>query len=766
MRHALLLICCFLLSLPALAQWHNVIDRRGEPSVARPADKYGHSPYNPLFDNGAWHGHLLPTSDAELGGFPGAAVVTEEYLLYLSKRIDRLQVWRAGVHVPVTGKVWSEPGLLRQSLTAEGVRVELSLRFVSPRSSLLKTEVFTDTPLELRFDGELQQQWDQQTSLAKAFPTLQLAWQAVPKGLDIVMGQVRSPWQLLTSGTSRYQVRKTLATTTQIQGANYTQTAAISGAAQFYTLYSYVHNQTEQQTYAPMQQAMLARPDTYFAASAKRWQGYLQRLDAMPASQQRIAVKSIETLISNWRAQAGAVAYDTVTPSVTARWFSGNLTWPWDSWKQAYAMSQFAPDIAKANIEAVFAGQIQPNDPIRPQDAGMLPDLLAYNLSPERGGDGGNWSERNSKPSLAAWAVMAVYQANQDKNWLSAMYPKLVAYRKWWLSNRDHNRNGVVEYGATLDKAHNTNTGELIFAYQDSHGNTVAATGLKQYQQHLALQQQLEIPAQTAASWESGRDDAATFGFISAEQLQKYLKQGGKASDWQVNFGENRNQDGVLVGYSLLQESVDQASYMVSDNRLLAAMAEILGNQADAAHFKHAAQKLSDYINRCMFDKSSGFYYDIEIAATPLANGCAGRPLTARGKGPEGWSPLFNQVASAEQAAQVRKVMLSEQEFNTPVPFPTAALSSPAFGPNIYWRGRVWLDQFYFAVVGLRHYGYEQDANKLIGKLFKHADGLLAQAPIRENYHPFTGEQQGAPNFSWSAAHLYLLASEFNAANE
>ena len=148
--------------------------------------------------------------------------------------------------------------------------------------------------------------------------------------------------------------------------------------------------------------------------------------------------------------------FNTVTPSVTGRWFSGNQTWPWDTWKQAFAMAHFNPEIAKENIRAVFSWQIQPGDTVRPQDVGFVPDLIAWNLSPERGGDGGNWNERNTKPSLAAWSVMEVYNVTQDKTWLSEMYPKLVAYHNWWLRNRDHNGNGVPEYGATRDKAHNT----------------------------------------------------------------------------------------------------------------------------------------------------------------------------------------------------------------------------------------------------------------------------------------------------------------------
>ncbi len=76
--------------------------------------------------------------------------------------------------------------------------------------------------------------------------------------------------------------------------------------------------------------------------------------------------------------------------------------------------------------------------------------------------DGLNWNERNTKPSLAAWAVWEVYTALKDehnrpeeaKQWLEEMYPKLVAFHDWWLRARDTNKNGIPEYGAAKDPIH------------------------------------------------------------------------------------------------------------------------------------------------------------------------------------------------------------------------------------------------------------------------------------------------------------------------
>jgi putative isomerase len=425
-------------------------------------------------------------------------------------------------------------------------------------------------------------------------------------------------------------------------------------------------------------------------------------------------------------------------------------------------MSHFNPEIAKENIRAVFSWQIKPNDPVRPQDAGFVPDLIAWNLSPERGGDGGNWNERNTKPSLAAWSVMEVYNTTRDKAWLAEMYPKLVAYHDWWLRNRDHNGNGVPEYGATRDKAHNTASGEMLFTVKKGDKEE-SLSGLNNYARVVdkGHYDSLEIPAQVAASWESGRDDAAVFGFIDKAQLDKYVENGGKRSDWTVKFAENRDKEGRLLGYSLLQESVDQASYMYSDNHYLAQMASLLGKEQEASRYRQLADKLATYINTCMFDAKSGFYYDIRIEDTPLANGCAGKPIVERGKGPEGWSPLFNGAATQEHADAVVKVMLDPKTFNTYVPLGTAALTNPAFGPDIYWRGRVWVDQFWFGLKGMERYGYREQAQTLAENFFKHAKGLTSDGPIQENYNPLTGAQQGAPNFSWSAAHLYMLYNDF-----
>ncbi|WP_218570481.1 hypothetical protein, partial [Pseudomonas sp. Kh7] len=78
----------------------------------------------------------------------------------------------------------------------------------------------------------------------------------------------------------------------------------------------------------------------------------------------------------------------------------GNNTWPWDTWKHAYAMAHFNPDVAMENIRTVFQFQVKDDDPIRPQDAGYLLDVVNYSLPQDRI-DSGYYDDKYDIPSAA-----------------------------------------------------------------------------------------------------------------------------------------------------------------------------------------------------------------------------------------------------------------------------------------------------------------------------------------------------------------------------
>jgi len=232
-----------------------------------------------------------------------------------------------------------------------------------------------------------------------------------------------------------------------------------------------------------------------------------------------------------------------------------------------------------------------------------------------------------------------------------------------------------------------------------------------------------------AAKWESGMDNAIRF------DNSKIVK----------------NLDGA---YSLDQESVDLNAYLYAEKLFMAQLSEAL-NLEDAEKFINEAETLKTKIQSQFYDDKDGWFYDTNLEGNEFI----------KGEGSEGWTPLWAQAATQEQAESVKNKMMDPNKFFTKIPFQTMSADHEKFDPlKGYWRGPNWLDQAYFGVKGLRNYGFNNEADKATIQIFEGAEGLLGKGnSIRENYHPLTGEGLHAQNFSWSAAHaIMLLMNETN----
>jgi len=125
--------------------------------------------------------------------------------------------------------------------------------------------------------------------------------------------------------------------------------------------------------------------------------------------------------------------------------------------------------------------------------------------------------------------------------------------------------------------------------------------------------------------------------------------------------------------------------------------------------------------------------------------------------------PVWAGAATEGQAEAVRAALRDPERFATPMPFPTLAVSEPAFDPQGYWDGSVWVDH---AAVALHVLGAGDDADRaaaaeLGGRLL----AALDRSPtLWECYDPTSGGpvrsgRAAAPQFSWTAAAvLWLLA--------
>ena len=731
--------------------------------TANPKEKiygyYSTNEYNNFSDMGAWHGYYLHTKSATdlYGGFAGPVIIAEEYPINLSDSINKINLEKVTAQgnekIDLTKATTNEvyyPGRLEQTYDLAELTLKLKLIFGTNRSALIETKIINktndDLKLNLSWDGHL---FTWYTSENKSMGTT-LSESA--DGVKVNFIEKRGTWEYMTTTENSFDVvlsEDDIKTTVSDDRLSYTITKNESitiGADSEYNTYqtqSFTFTNEERVSEKTKVTNLLKNPQKYFEKNNSRWQGYVDTIfengvDAN-VNYQRAAVKSIETLMTNWFSAAGAIKHDGIVPSMSYKWFIG--MWAWDSWKQVVATTYFNEELAKDNVRALFDYQIKSDDAVRPQDAGAIIDCIFYNQNEDRGGDGGNWNERNSKPALAAWAVQNVYRTTGDKDFLKEMYPKLVAYHDWWYTNRDIDKNGIAEYGGMVHETcydwrnYDYEVGQVVegFGTIDENGFIYDSNNERMVCPEAGIE---------AAAWESGMDNATRFDI-----------EGTGSEDKGVEVYTVRNDENETIGYVINQESVDLNAYLYAEKGFLKEMAEVLGYEEDAEKYTKEAKKLRKYINKEMYDEETGFYYDVQTNE----DGSEKKLLVNRGKGTEGWIPLWAKAATKEQASTVVENMMDEGKFNTYVPLPTASKDNAKYDPNKYWRGPVWLDQALYGIEALQNYGYNEEAKDLTIKLFDHSKGLTGDGPIHENYNPETGEGLHTKNFSWSASAFYLL---------
>lgn len=584
-------------------------------------------------DAGSWMGFTLPQKDHWVNGFCGPFSLDMNRRQWMAQSAVTVRYADQANVIFTPDSTCYFPGELYLSASSEEGKIIQRLNFLDASTALLRIHSDAGKELSLtasQWGKEIQVQTDQNTVIARH-----------PSGEIVALTFTQD---VSVKGTdNNYQAK--------INGSEHDTYVAIS----FYT--------GEKELSAGLQKAQLAlsNPQEGLKANKERWEGYLTKIlrKDMKPEYDRIAVKAVVTLISNWRTHRGGLLHEGIVPSHAAYYFVG--FWAWDTWRFSAALAKFDPELAKDNIRAMFDYQ---------QPDGMIIDCI-YTDPAEN-------NARDSKPPLVSWAVDEIFTHTNDTAFISEMYPQLMAYYKWWYNKRDHNRNGMCEYGST--------DGTL-----------------------------------EAAAWESGMDNAIRFDDA------KMLKNDGAEDAWSMD-----------------QESVDLNAYLALECKLLKKFAGILGVTFDGPDY---SSQVADYF----FDKEKGFFFDRRLKDGSFIQepGC------------EAYTPLWTKVATADQVKAMLPLLTDTAKFSTYIPFPTVAADHPKYNPRGYWRGPIWLDQTYFAIRGLRNYGYNKIADEYTLQVFDRLQGLKEGAPIHENYGTHTGELLKAPHFSWSSSHLLMLYDDY-----
>lgn len=589
-------------------------------------------------DHGSWMGFTIPEKESRINGFCGPFDIDHRFWISQSFiQIGYIGSDNVAVHPQefLQTETAYYPGKAIIRSAANDIELTQSLCFIHSRHALLRCEANKDIRFSLtgKFVGHI--------GVEPMIAANNIVEYKLETGEVIVLTFPKEVNLELDIDNKSYKV------------------VSEKASVEIGVVISYFNTEEEYVTTDNAEvQSIIDNPQLACHKTAERWDDYIRnnlRTD-MPEQYNRIMVKSIMTLISNWRSPKGGLLHDGVVPSHAMGYFVG--LWAWDSWKHAVALAYIDAELAKNQIRAMFDYQ---------SEEGMIADCI-YTDTAEN-----NW--RDTKPPLAVWAVNEIYEVTGDIDFLKEMYPQLLQYHKWWYRYRDHDQNGICEFGST--------DGTL-----------------------------------EAAKWESGMDNA-------------------------IRFDDAKMLENSKGAWSFDQESVDLNAYLCYEQALLKKIAGLIEESFD---IQNKAQVVKDYF----FDEQDGYFYDKRINGSFI-----------REQGPEGWTPLWTGIAEKDQVDEVVKIMFDTTKFSTYIPFPTIAADNPKFTPNGYWRGPIWLDQVYFAIAGLRKYGYVKEADLYTEQVFDRLEGLNEDMPIHENYETNTGKVLKAPHFSWSSAHLFMMYRDY-----
>lgn len=383
-------------------------------------------------DLGNWHGYGFndPSDLSKAGGFRGPAFIGEKSigLRWLSDCFEKLTLTdRDGEAIPYTKIVSTEylPGMLRLQLEARNLAVKMREIAVTNRGTMIEYQIIntgneTQT-IKANFTGDLTY------NDAKLTRQNNLLCTSAVKGRHQFILSLPKECQLSEVTEKGYH-------------AESEKIDIRPGKSIF--LYSFT-------TYSPaanLEEALNnhyqlepKQTNKYLKQNKKRWEEYLSKVlnrstPYLESERYRNwAVKALMTLNTNWRSAAGDLKHAGVFPA------TGHFDafWAWDSWEHAAAISIFNPELAKDQMKTMFDYQTP---------EGMIVDLISLNKK-----------ENNivcSKPPIASWATYMVYQRSKDKNFIKEMLPKLLKYHEWRYKYRDHDQNGLCEYGGTDAKVY------------------------------------------------------------------------------------------------------------------------------------------------------------------------------------------------------------------------------------------------------------------------------------------------------------------------
>jgi archaellum component FlaF (FlaF/FlaG flagellin family) len=211
-------------------------------------------------------------------------------------------------------------------------------------------------------------------------------------------------------------------------------------------------------------------------------------------------------------------------------------------------------------------------------------------------------------------------------------------------------------------------------------------------------------------------------------------KSGGESGmDNSPRFNENIDETPLLENINYCSSNltrdkahIDFSCQMALFYRSMEKIADRIGE--DSKEWTEKYNTISKTINDFLYSEEDGFYYDRKLDGTWL-----------KLKTVATFWIFISGVAPEERAKEVLKHIMDEGEFLTPMPLPSVAIDEPSFCLN-YWRGPVWMNTVYITILGMREYGFTDEANTIAEMAIGHVKHEWERSGhIWEIYDPFGG---------------------------
>lgn len=361
--------------------------------------------------------------------------------------------------------------------------------------------------------------------------------------------------------------------------------------------------------------------------------------------------------------------------------------WLWDSCFHAIVLAKFEPFAAKAELKALLSKQFE---------NGLVPHIIYWTpgiLHLFRWGVEGTSSL--TQPPMLAYAAWEVHNRDLDTPFLQTIFPSLVSYYRFLLSERD------------------------------PHGHGLAS---------------IINPD------ESGEDNSPRFDIPLGVQPSVSLKDHlAKRTELVDRNRECNFEAGTCMRDFFWVKDVLFNTVLVENLRALSKIAAYLKHTEYEHSFAHDAEKVAAAMREHMFE--DGVYWSTmgedfrKLKTATWAH----------------FAPLFAGLYSPEEAQRVvREHLLNSETFYAPFGIRTTSAKEEAYRPHaddFSWRGPSWMAQHWFIYKGLKRYGFEKEAADIRQKSI----ALLEKSGFRECFDPETGDGFGARGFTWGSLVLDMI---------